>query len=64
MRLIALAFNFGPILFGIGFLAPLIAAILGLAGLSAPLGLSPIKFGLVAGVILGAAARMRRTWLW
>ena len=64
MRLIGIAFGFGPILFGIGFLAPMIAAILELAGLSGPFWLSPIQFGLVLGIVLGGLARRRKTWLW
>lgn len=64
MRLIGIAFGLGPILFGIGFLAPLIAATLELTGISGPAGLSPIHCGLVLGIVLGAVARWRKTWLW
>jgi hypothetical protein len=64
MRLIEYAFSFGPVLFGIAFLAPLIAAICGVASIEAPLGLSPIHFGLALGAMLGLIARQRRTWLW
>jgi hypothetical protein len=64
MRAIAFAFSLGPVLFGIGFLAPLIAALLGAAGVTAPLGQSPLHIGLVTGVLLGLVARHRGTWLW
>lgn len=64
MRVIAFAFSLGPILFGIGFLAPLIAALLGAAGIDAPLGLAPLHFGLATGALLGLVARQRGTWLW
>lgn len=64
MRLIEYAFGLGPVLFGIAFLAPLIAAICGVAGIGAPFGLSPIHFGLGLGAMLGLIARQRRTWLW
>lgn len=64
MKAIAFGFSLGPILFGIGFLAPMIAALLGLAGIAAPLGLTPIQFGLGLGILLGLVARQRRTWLW
>lgn len=64
MRLIGFTFSLGPILFGIGFLAPVIAALLGLVGVQSPLGLSPIQFGLGLGILLGLIARQRRTWLW
>ena len=64
MRLIAFGFSLGPVLFGVGFLAPLIAALLDVAGLSAPLGLTSIQFGLGLGVVIGIIARQRKTWLW
>lgn len=64
MRLIEFAFGLGPILFGIAFLAPLIAAICGVTGIEAPLGLNPIQFGLGLGAMLGLIARQRKTWLW
>jgi hypothetical protein len=64
MRLLAFGFSLGPALFGIGFLAPLIAVLLDTAGLSPPLGLSSIQFGLGLGVLLGIIARQRKTWLW
>ena len=64
MRVIAFGFSLGPILFGIGFLAPVIAALLSAANIGAPVGLTPIQFGLGLGAILGLVARQRRTWLW
>ena len=64
MRAIAFGFSLGPILFGIGFLAPLIAALWSAANIGAPLGVTPIQFGLGLGIIMGLMARQRRTWLW
>ena len=64
MRAIAFGFSLGPILFGIGFLAPAIAALLSAANIGAPLGFTPIQFGLGLGVMLGLIARQRKTWLW
>lgn len=64
MRAIAFGFSLGPILFGIGFLAPAIAALLSAAHIIAPFGFTPIQFGLGLGVMLGLVARQRRTWLW
>lgn len=64
VRIIAFLFSLGPILFGIGFLAPVIAAAMMKMGLQAPAGLTPLQFGLVIGIGLGAIARQRRTWLW
>lgn len=64
MRAIAFVFSLGPILFGVGFLAPVIAALLGAVGMAAPFGLAPLHFGLVTGALLGVIARQRGTWLW
>ena len=64
MRVFAFGLSLGPVLFGIGFLAPVIAALLDVIGMERPLGLSPIVFGLIIGTILGFVARQRRTWLW
>ena len=57
-----------PFLFGIGFIAPLIAQGMAALGQDAPFGLSRIAFGLAIGGSLGAlrqhpgplAVRMRR----
>ena len=53
----------GPVLFGLGFLAPLIAQSMDAASLSAPLGLSNIAFGLAVGLSLGVVARLRGSWV-
>ena len=53
----------GPILFGVAFLAPLIAQSLEAASLSAPFGLEPLPFGLAAGLTLGVVAALRGRWV-
>jgi len=53
----------GPVLFGVAFLAPLIAQSLEAASLPAPFGLEPIYFGLGVGLILGVIAVMRGRWI-
>jgi hypothetical protein len=53
----------GPVLFGIGFMAPLIAQSMDAASLSAPLGLSNIGLGLILGVFLGTVAKWRGRWI-
>jgi len=63
MELIKKLGGYGPLLFGIGFIAPLVAQSLDAASLAAPLGLSNIAFGLAVGVSLGTIARLRGTWL-
>lgn len=61
--LVRKAFDWGPVLFGIGFLAPLIAQSLDAASISAPMGLSSIQLGLVIGATTGLVAKFRGTWV-
>ena len=53
----------GPVLFGVAFLAPLIAQSLEAMSLSAPLGLEAIHFGLGVGLLLGVVAAIRGRWV-
>ena len=53
----------GPMLFGVGFIAPLIAQSLEALSLSAPLGLSNIVFGLAVGSSMGLVATVRESWV-
>jgi len=52
-----------PFLFGIGFIAPLIAQLLPGLGLAAPFELSPIALGLAIGGAWGLIANIRGRWL-
>ena len=63
MPLIGILFRLGPIWFGLGFLAPVLAALIMALALAPPLGLSPISSGLIVGGALGLVATIRRTWL-
>ena len=63
MPILRQVFAFGPLLFGIGFLAPLIAQVTAALGLPGPLGLSPLAFGLVVGTALGLVAQLRGRWV-
>lgn len=56
-------FEIMPFLFGIGFIAPLIAQIMVSQGLSAPFDLSPIALGLAIGGTWGLIANIRGRWL-
>lgn len=64
MRLIAFAFSLGPILFGIGFLAPVMKATMDVFAVAAPFGFEPLHFCLGVGAVIGLIARQRQTWLW
>ena len=63
MTLLRYLFAVGPLLFGIGFLAPLIAQSLSALGWSAPFGLAPLAFGLLLGGTLGLIANVRGRWV-
>jgi hypothetical protein len=52
-----------PFLFGIGFIAPLTAELLALAGLESPLGLTRVGFGLLFGGLWGLYATIKGSWL-
>lgn len=52
-----------PFLFGIGFIAPLIAQTMAYWGIAAPWGLSRISFGLLIGAPWGLYAVLRGRWL-
>ncbi|MCF8706507.1 hypothetical protein [Rhizorhapis sp. SPR117] len=52
-----------PFLFGIGFIAPVTIAIIGLMGASVPFNLPPTAFGLLFGGIWGAYATWKGRWL-
>ena len=53
----------GPVLFGVAFLAPLIAQSLEAASLPTPFGVAAIHFGLVLGLSLGVIAAIRGRWV-
>lgn len=52
-----------PLLFGIGFIAPLIAQSMAVWSIDPPLGLSRIAFGLAIGGTWGLIANIRGRWL-
>jgi hypothetical protein len=52
-----------PLLFGIGFIAPLIAQTMAFWGVPAPFGLSRVVFGLLIGTPWGLYATLRGRWL-
>jgi hypothetical protein len=52
-----------PLLFGIGFIAPLIAQTMVLWHWPTPLGLSHVAFGLAIGALWGLYATLRGRWI-
>lgn len=56
-------FYLGPLLFGLGFLAPLAAQIIQAMGWTPPFGLTPLLTGLIIGGTLGLIAQIRGTWV-
>lgn len=56
-------FKIMPFLFGIGFIAPLIAQTMTYWHIEAPLGLTRIMFGLLIGAPWGLYATLRGRWL-
>lgn len=52
-----------PFLFGIGFIAPLIAELMTVADIDAPLGLPRIAAGLLLGGGWGLYATIKGSWL-
>lgn len=56
-------FDIMPFLFGIGFIAPLIAQTMAYWQVEAPFGLSRIVFGLLIGAPWGLYATLRGRWL-
>lgn len=63
IRALRALYAIGPVLFGLGFLAPVLAELLPLAGWPAPLGLSPFEAGLVIGGAWGLYAQIRGSWI-
>jgi len=57
------AYAWGPLLFGIGFVAPVIAQTLDATAVASPYGLTSIQTGLVAGILLGSIAKLRGRWI-
>jgi hypothetical protein len=53
----------GPLFFGLGFIAPLIATLMTRSGLELPFGWSPIWLGVVFGGAWGLYAKFRGSWI-
>ena len=60
---LAPAMKFGPLLFGVGFVAPLVAQSLDAVSMTEVLGLTSLQLGLAVGVVAGAVATLRGVWV-
>jgi hypothetical protein len=58
-----LVYLFSPLVFGVGFLAPLIAQLLTAVSFSIN-GIDNIYLGLFIGCLLGLIAQIRGSWVW
>lgn len=56
-------FRWMPLLFGVGFIAPLVAQTMAAWDWQAPLGMSRIAFGLLIGAPWGLYAVIRGRWV-
>ncbi len=56
-------FRVMPLLFGLGFLAPLLAQIIERFGWILPNGLSPLALGLAVGGLWGSFATLKGRWI-
>jgi uncharacterized membrane protein YdjX (TVP38/TMEM64 family) len=63
IELLKKAYAWGPLLFGVGFVAPVIAQTLDATSVAPPLGLTTVQTGLVTGVLLGTVAKLRGRWI-
>ena len=53
----------GPVFFGLGFIAPLTATLMTRSGLEPSVGLPPIWLGLALGGAWGLYAKFRGSWI-
>lgn len=56
-------FDWLPVLFGIGFIAPVIAAFMNIGGMAEPFGVTAIYYGLAVGLIWGLVAKFTGRWM-
>lgn len=57
-----IGFVFSPVVFGLGFLAPLVAQTL--TRLDVSMGIENLYVGLFVGLALGLMAQFRGSWIW
>jgi hypothetical protein len=62
-RVLKLVLTLMPMIFALGFLAPVIAQSMDALGWTAPFALSNIMFALIIAGILGLSAQVRGSWV-
>ena len=55
--------HFMPLIFGFGFLGPLLAEIMQMFGWHAPLGMASLTLGLIIGGAWGVFAQIKGRWI-
>ena len=63
ITLIKTIFDYGALIFGIGFLAPLITQIIARAGWPLPYDVQPLAIGLTIGGLWGLYAQWKGRWI-
>ena len=56
-------FEFGPLVFAVGFLVPLMSQLIQAAGWTPPFGLTPLQTGFILGGAFGLLAQVRGRWV-
>ena len=63
VQVIKSIFYVGPLLFGFGFLAPLVSQVIQAVSWTPPFGLTPLMTGLIVGGGYGMIAQIRGRWI-
>lgn len=63
VALVKTIFYFGPLIFAVGFLAPLTMQVIERSGWTPPFGQTPLSIGLLVAVLLGVPAQLRGRWV-
>ena len=62
-KIIGTLFEYGPVLFGVGFIAPVFAALVEASGITLPYEIAPLHAGLGLGLFVGAIVTKRGSWI-
>jgi len=63
LEILEKAGEWGPVFFGVAFLAPLIAQSMDALQVGAPAGLTTLQLGLGIGLAMGLVAKWRGSWV-